>query len=127
MAEGMVMTEGDDRESREKVRESEPLPEPLVVHSKKLDPDTYPDLDAMQIAVLKDGPRAKKNAKQTAIRNRHTGEVHHRALVIETLRRSKGGDWDRDAKHTICLSDEAGDEIGKLRDFLNTLHSGAVP
>jgi hypothetical protein len=44
----------------------------------------------------------------------------------ETLRGRKG-QWTRDDKHTICLTDEAGDEIGKLRDFLNTLHSGAVP
>jgi hypothetical protein len=60
--------------------------EPLVVRSKNLDKETYPDLERLQVVVLKDGPRAKKNAKYTVIRNRHTGEVHHGALVIETLR-----------------------------------------
>lgn len=100
--------------------------EPLVVKSKKIESESYPDLDMMQIAVLKDGPRAKKNAKYTVIRNRHTKEIHHGALVIET-RRSRKGQWNRDDEHTICLTDEDGDEIGKLRDFLNALHSGAMP
>jgi hypothetical protein len=100
--------------------------QPLVVRSKKLDQDTYPDLDRMQTVVLKDGPRAKKNAKHTVILNRHTGEVHHTALVIETLRGEKGR-WNRDDKHTICLTDEGEDEIGRLRVFLNSVHGGAVP
>jgi hypothetical protein len=110
-------------------RETGPPPppaEPLVVRSKKLDKETHPDLERMQVVVLKDGPLARKNAKHTVIRNRHTGAVHHAALVIETLR-SRKGVWNRDDKHTVCLTDEDGDEIAKLRDFLNTLQSGAVP
>jgi hypothetical protein len=96
------------------------------VRSKKLDTGLHPDLERMQVVVLKDGPLAKKKAKYTVIRNRHTGAIHHAALVIETLR-SKKGVWNRDDTHTIFLTDEDGDEIAKLRQFLNALHSGSVP
>lgn len=103
-----------------------PKAEPLVVHESAFDPEIKPDLARMQTTVLKDGPRARKIAKYTVLRNRHTGEVHHDALVIETNRNLKGV-WSRDDKSTIWLSNEEDDEIQRLLDFLNVIRGGSIP
>lgn len=106
---------------------SQPEPaSPLTVQVTAPDKAFFPDLDKLHSVVLKDGPRSRKTAKYSVIRSRHTGEVHHAALSIQTYRK-KAGAWGYDRDHTITLSTEGEDEIQKLTDFLHTVHGGAVP
>jgi hypothetical protein len=100
--------------------------EPLIVRSKSVRPDVEPDVEGIKEVELKDGPRVRKLARYTSIRSRHSGQFHHNALVLETIKKSKGL-LVRNDKHTIALSDEDGDEIQRLIDFLAVTHQGALP
>jgi hypothetical protein len=75
------------------------------------------DFQLVKSVVLKDGPRVKKTAKILTVMNQQTREPHHRALTIETGKKRQGS-WELDDRHTISLSDEEDDEIGKLAAFL---------
>jgi hypothetical protein len=68
----------------------------------------------------------RKEAVYTVVVDRHTGEFHHHALTIKTTLKRKAGDRE-DEKHTIGLTDESGDEIQRLIDFLLSVRSGDVP
>lgn len=95
----------------------------VTVANKSLDQEQHPDLERVQSVILKDGPKAKKEALYLTVVNRHTGEVHHHQLTIKTLR-TKAGQWSDDEKNTISISDEHEDEIGRLLDFLLAAHQG---
>lgn len=102
-----------------------PREAPTIVKSTSVNQDLHPDLEQVRSVMLKDGPRVWKQARHTVVRNRHTGAIHHDALVIETTRRIKGI-LARDKTHTLSLSSEDGDEIQKLIDFLLAVRSGAL-
>jgi hypothetical protein len=63
------------------------LNSPLTIHVTQIDPQRFPDLDSLQSVTLKDGPQARKEAKYTVIRNRHTGDFHHDVVTIKTYRK----------------------------------------
>lgn len=86
----------------------------------------HADLHQVQSVILREGPRAKKTARYVAVKNRHTGEVHHHALTLETGKKLKGT-WELDDKRSISFSDEDGDEIGRLMDFLRMVRGEAAP
>jgi hypothetical protein len=86
----------------------------------------HADLHQVQSVILREGPRAKKTARYVAVKNRHTGEVHHHALTLETGKKLKGT-WELDDKRSISFSDEDGDEIGRLMDFLRRVRGEAAP
>lgn len=88
-------------------------------------PDPHPDLGPVEAVVLREGPRSRKVARYMVVKNRHTGEVHHHALTIETGRK-KQGTWELDDKKTISLADEDEDEIGKLIGFLQKCRAKAA-
>lgn len=83
--------------------------------------DAHADLQHVQSVVLREGPRAKKTARYVAVRNRHTGEVHHHALTLETGKKIKGS-WELDDKRSISFADEEDDEIARLMEFLQQVH-----
>jgi hypothetical protein len=85
----------------------------------------HADLHQVQSVILREGPRAKKTARYVAVKNRHTGEVHHHALTLETGKKLKGT-WELDDKRSISFSDEDGDEIGRLMDFLRLVRGESV-
>lgn len=101
-------------------------PTPLVVHPTVVNRERHPDLDLIQHATLKEGPRVKKEAAHIVIIDRHTGEVHHDQVTIKTYRKRQGG-WHEDPEHSITLSGEGDDEIQKLLDFLSVARSGSTP
>lgn len=105
----------------EEIPESEEqTTKPLEIWFSAVDTNVKPDLQDIQTAILKSGPRSQKVVKFAHIRDRHTGEVHHAALSIQTYRISKGQQV-YDSKHTISLSSEGEDEIQKLYGFLQTV------
>lgn len=99
---------------------------PITIRSTTVDRQRHPDLDSIRSVVLREGPRSRKVATHGSIVDRHTGEFHHHALTIKTLRKLKG-QWNNDPLHSISLSNEGEDEIQKLLDFLLTVRSGAIP
>src|SRR4051794_6414780 len=83
--------------------------------------DTHANLQHVQSVVLREGPRSKKTARYVAVRNQHTGEMHHHALTLETGKKIKGS-WELDDKRSISFSDEDDDEIARLMEFLQRVH-----
>lgn len=99
--------------------------DPLQVVRRDLG-EGHADLQQVQSVVLREGPRAKKTARYVAVRNRHTGEVHHHALTLETGKKIKGS-WELDDKRSISFSDEDDDEVARLMDFLRRVHPTGEP
>ncbi len=99
---------------------------PIIVQATETNNEEFPDLNGIKSTVLVRGPRVCKEVKYTKILNRHTGEVHHYALTLQTLRNKKG-EWGYDEKNTITLSSEGDDEIQKLIDFLTVVRGEIVP
>jgi antiviral defense system Shedu protein SduA len=100
--------------------------DPLVVQSRAFAKTKFPDLEAIHSVVLRDSKRVRKEANYLAVRDRHAGSFHHNELTIQTINKRKSGEVE-DEKHTICLTNEDGDEIKKLSDFLVAVLSGSVP
>jgi hypothetical protein len=91
---------------------------PLTIHVTQIDQQRFPDLGSLlQSVTLRDGPQARKEAKYTVIRNRHTGDFHHDVVTIKTYRK-RSGEWLEDVEHTVTLSGDGEDEIRKLLEFL---------
>lgn len=103
------------------------LQKPSVIHSHKVASDRNPDLHSWQTTTLFDGPRSRKEAKYNFIRDRHTGEIHHDAVTIQTVKKARAGEAI-DEKHSVTLETKDGvDQIGKFIDFVQAVRSGAVP
>ena len=105
---------------------TDPAGDPLEIRSQLVQGGNHPDLHTAQSAVLKDGKLCRKEAVYTVVIDRHTGAFHHHALTIKTTLERKAGDRDDD-KHPIGLTDEDGDEIQRLIDFLLSVRGGGVP
>ncbi|MFN3428955.1 MAG: hypothetical protein ACK46X_03260 [Candidatus Sericytochromatia bacterium] len=99
--------------------------DPLQVVRRDLG-EGHADLQQVQSVVLREGPRSKKTARYVAVRNRHTGEVHHHALTLETGKKIKGS-WELDDKRSTSFSDEEDDEVARLMDFLRRVHPTGEP
>lgn len=99
---------------------------PLPVRVTRADPEKHPDLDHIKSVVLKQGPRVRKEASYTVVRDRHTGERHHDAISITTYRK-KAGRWGEDEKHSISLEGGAEDEIQKLWEFIAASRNSSAP
>jgi hypothetical protein len=113
--------------------DGEPLPttrssgDAVVVQVARLDAGRHPDLQGLQSVVLREGPRRRREAVYTVIRNRHTGEPHHDSLTIRTVSKHAGS-WREKPEHTLTLTDEDGtDEIQLLADFLAAARRGLAP
>jgi hypothetical protein len=101
------------------------LPDPMAVARRELG-DKAADVGPVEAVVLKEGPRSKKLARYMPVMNRHTGEVHHHALTLETGKKIQGS-WELDDKHSIGFSDEGPDEIGALLSFLHRVRGVPAP
>ena len=99
--------------------------EPLVVAQRDLG-EAHADLHHVQSVTLREGPRSKKTARYVAVKNRHTGEVHHHALTLETGKKRQGT-WELDDKRSISFSDEDDDEIARLLAFLHRVRPEPAP
>jgi VCBS repeat-containing protein len=100
---------------------------PLIVQSKTFDPSTNPDVEVIRRANLRDSQKVRKEASYIRVTDRATGEYHHEALTIKTVKKLKTGE-KVDEKRTLTLTTEDGvDEIQKLIDFLLAVRAGAVP
>src|SRR5690349_21029719 len=93
--------------------------EAVIVRRNRMQQDEFPDLHVADSVVLKDGPLAYKVAKHWEILDRHTGELHHHSIGIETYRKSGAG-WDIDSKRSITLEERDGSskEASKLATFI---------
>lgn len=101
------------------------FPDPQAVARREAG-DRAADLGPIQSVVLREGPRSRKVARWMTVKNRHTGEVHHHALTLETGKKRQGT-WELDDKRSIGLSDEDDDEIGRLVTFIQRCRGEAVP
>lgn len=99
--------------------------DPLAVARRDLG-ERSADVGDVASVTLREGPRGKKLARWMTIKNRHTGEVHHHALTIETGKKRQGS-WELDDKRAITLSDDEVDEIGRLVDFVRRARGEAEP
>lgn len=98
---------------------------PVVIRSTKPDAEKFPDLTQVNNVVLMDGPRARKEAKYSAIKDRNTNEYHHDAVTIVTWRKKR--EWSEiDEKHTVTLDSDGEDEIQKLLTFLQAVRQGSI-
>lgn len=101
---------------------------PFAMTSKSVDIAKNPDLDSVRTTVLREGKRRCKIAKHTRIRDRHTGQIHHDTLSIQTIRLDTNNPFRGDLKHSVMLSSEDGkDEIQQLVDFVSVCRSGTLP
>lgn len=92
--------------------------EALMIKRREIEEEKNPDIPYVDSTVLKDGPRAFKSASHLVIVDRHTREIHHHVVKIETLTK-RVGSWVVNDKHTVTLDDEHEDQIGRLLTFLN--------
>src|SRR5438874_11616695 len=93
---------------------------PVVVKRGAVDRDRNPDLQSYSSVVLREGPRSRKTATHYEIVDRNTGQLHHHAVKIETLRKRSAG-LSHDDLHTVTIGDEDSDEISRLIAFLSTV------
>lgn len=90
---------------------------------RELDKEAHPDLENVKEVVLREGQRVIKKAVLWSIRDRKTGQHHHRTLKFEIYKRHKKYGVYRDepdesdTKLTLTLSDE-NRELTKLFNFL---------
>jgi len=112
-------------EPAEQPPSSDGLPDPILVDRRVLDPSAHPDLEGIDSVVLKSGPRVRKVAKHLGVRNRHTGEIHHHTLTIETYRKLQGL-FSLEVKSSVALQDKPEDEIARLKSFLETVSDPAL-
>jgi hypothetical protein len=99
----------------------------ILVERRRLAEERNPNLRLVDSCILKDDPRAKKVATHWMILDRHTGELHHHAIKIETFHYKKGGVWELEAPNSITLADQGGDEIARLMLFLDAVRLPGVP
>src|SRR5438105_1208640 len=62
---------------------------PLVVRSKAFHPSANPDVEVIQRADLRDSQKVRKEASYIRVTDRATGEYHHEALTIKTVKKLK--------------------------------------
>lgn len=92
----------------------------VIARSVEMDQQKHPDFRNLKHCILRQGQRSYKIAKYWTIVDRHTGEVHHHALMLETLSRTKTNGWQIKEKNSITLTDEGRNEIQILFDFVAT-------
>lgn len=100
----------------------EVLLETIRIESHSFQAELQPDIEGVRTWILRDSVRSKKIAKYWTIRDRHTGNVHHHQLTIETInhvKKDKG--WFVQEKNTITLSDEDENDISKLFNALASI------
>lgn len=97
--------------------------EPISVRVSKRDPAVSPNVEGVRSVVLKDGPRARRVAKLTSIRDGSTGAHHHDSLSIKTWERRKDA-CSFDGKRSVSMD---GEETETLHNFLNAARGGSVP
>ena len=98
----------------------------VMIKRRVIEQERNPDVDMQDSIILKNGPRAFKVATFWRIVDRHTGELHHHALKIETFNKRKIG-WEYDADHSVTLDDDRGDEILQLERFLGAVCHASIP
>lgn len=94
--------------------------EAVLFKRQQVEQQKHPDIRLVDKIILKDGPRAYKVASHWVFVNRHSGEISHHSLRLETLRRKKNG-WTSDDKHSLTLEDKDEQEVTKLFHFLSVV------
>jgi len=94
--------------------------EAVLFKRQQVEQQKHPDIRLVDKIILKDGPRAYKVASHWVFVNRHSGEISHHSLRLETLRREKNG-WTSDDKHSLTLEDKDEQEVTKLFHFLSVV------
>lgn len=100
--------------------------EAVLIKRSEIERERNPDVKMCDRLVLKNGPRSFKVATHWMIVDRHTGELHHHAVKIETYQRTRGG-WLVLDERSITLDDSDGDELSQLATFLGTILSVSIP
>lgn len=94
--------------------------EAVLFERQRVEQERNPDIQLIDKVILKNGPRAFKVASHWVFVNRHTGEINHHTLRLETFRKAKLG-WSMDAEHSLTLEDRAEQEVTRLLHFLNVV------
>lgn len=105
--------------------ESETL-ESVILVRKRMEQESYPDIDLVDTVVIKSGPIAYKVANHWIFLNRHTGEVHHHAVTIETYAKRKAG-WLWNEQRSVTMEDIDTSEIRTLLAFLASVTNANIP
>jgi hypothetical protein len=100
--------------------------EAIIIKRQKMEMEAKPDLAARSSVILKNGPRSFKVATHWVLKNRHTNEVHHQAVKIQTFSKNAAG-WTLDKPHSVTVDDLKGDEIRALAVFLNSILGQNIP
>src|SRR4051812_7961724 len=94
--------------------------ETVLIERVRMVQEKYPDIKLLDKVILKNGPQAYKVALHWVLANRHTGEVRHHSLKIETYRKSKDG-WTLPLDNSITLGQGDQTEIIRLQTFISTM------
>jgi hypothetical protein len=100
--------------------------EAILIERMRIVQEKYPDIKLLDKIVLKNGPKAYKVALHWVLANRHTGEIHHHSLKIETYRKSKEG-WTISPGNSITLGEGEQTEIKRLQIFIATMLRTDIP
>lgn len=100
--------------------------ETVIIERKRLEKEKHPDLELVDSIVLKSGPQAYKVATHWVIVNRHTGEVHHNSVKIETFSKKKSG-WIWTEMASITLEEGKTNEITALMAFMAAVLNTQMP
>lgn len=92
----------------------------IIAKSIEIDQNRHPDLKNLKHCILRKGQRSHKIAKYWTIIDRNTGNIHHHVLTLETLDHTKKHGWRLKKENSITLTNEEGDDIQKLFDFIAT-------
>lgn len=92
----------------------------VMFERQRIEQEKHPDIKLVDKLVLKDGPRAYKVAYHWVFVNRHTGEINHHTLRLETYRKTRPG-WKEDLEHSLTLEDKDEKEVTQLFYFLGAL------
>jgi hypothetical protein len=95
----------------------------MKIDVAKPDAERHPNLRSLNTVVLKDGPKVRKVAKITKIRDHNTGAPHHDSLSLKSYKLNPVS-CDLQQERSLSLE---GEEITRLTDFLQALRDGSVP
>lgn len=114
----LFVTDSDHATSKSVILSSDQSIDAVLFERKRIEQEHNPDIQLVDKVILKDGPRAYKVASHWILVNRHTGEISHHALRLETFRKNKAG-WALDATHSLTLEDKTEAEVTRLFHFLH--------
>ena len=86
-----------------------------------------PNVGEVHSTVLREGPQVSKIAILYQIVNPQDRSLHHYALKLESLKRTKRHGWQVQTDRVFTLETAETDEIRRLIDFLDSVLSNQLP